>query len=58
MCLMCFVVLIPDLNIGSSNDDNIDKTVDDGKLLPSRSVTIVIALFLTLYRVMLATCSK
>ena len=44
MCLMCFVGLIekqnvfldvPDFNVTSSNDGNIDKTVDDGKLLPT-----------------------
>ena len=41
---------IPDFNLASSNDDNIDKTVDDGKLLPSSSVSIVIPVnVVTLY---------
>jgi hypothetical protein len=43
---------IPDFNLPSSNDDNIDKSVDGGKLLPSWSVSIVIpANFVTLYLV-------
>ena len=58
---MCFVGLIekqnvfldvPDFNLTSSNDGNIDKTVDDGKLLPRRSISIVItANFVMLYLV-------
>ena len=41
---------VPDFNLANSNDDNIDKTVDDGKLLPSSSVSIVIPVnVVTLY---------